>query len=170
MRNLFLILASVFLLEATAQDDNSSSDDYKPSWKFEKERLTFGGGIGGGISGAYTNINISPIIAYRFTDKFIAGPRLIYNYNSVVNVSSWSNFGYGVLARYFVKTNIYAQAEYEEVYYGSFGDKRVRIPAFLVGAGYYNRPIALTATYDLLWNSNRTVYASPLRVNFGIMF
>lgn len=166
----FIVFVSTFIFEGYSITDSTNNQKDKPSWKFEKERLTFGGGVGGGISGGYTTVNVSPLIAYKFTDKFLAGPRLIYNYYSRLNFGQWSNFGYSVLGRYFVKENIFAHAEYEEVYYGSFGTNRLKIPALLIGAGYYNRPIALTATYDLLWNSNRSAYYSPLRVNFGIMF
>jgi len=171
MMKFYIFIIFFFTLSFSfAQKDSTTNNQNEYSWKFEKERLTFGGGVGGGISNGITTVNISPIVAYIFTDKFIAGPRLIYNYYSVIYRNSWSNYGYSLLGRYFVKENIFAQAEYEEVYYASFGDNRLKIPAFLVGVGYYSSPMVLTATYDLLWDPNRTAYASPLRVSFGVMF
>lgn len=164
--SIFLILISINIY---AQKDSTNTKS-ESLFKFDKDRISFGGGVGGGISGGYTNINISPIIAYRFTDEFIAGPRLIYNYYAIQGIGGFSNYGYSLLARYLFKPTIFGHLEYEEVYYYFDGVTRERIPALLAGVGYYNRPITISAMYDLLWDSSRSRYYSPLRVNFGIMF
>ena len=161
-----LIFSSVFF--AHAQKDTTSSKDER-SWKFDRKRLFLGGGLSGGIYNGVTAINISPLIGYRFTDQFVAGPRLIYNYYSVPNWGSYSNYGYGLMGRYFAKPQFFLQTEYQEMYYAGFGQGRTRVPSFLVGGGYYQRPVVFYVLYDLLWRNNQ-YYPSPLRVNFGIMF
>lgn len=171
MRKILLAIAILLSISAYTQTDSTSQTKEKKSFKFDPDRIKFGGGIGGGISNYGTSINISPMVLYQFSDKFYAGPRLIYNFYSY-NGSRFSNYGYGFLGRYFFKNTIFGQAEYQEIYYdwGYSNSLRQRIPSFLVGAGYFNRPVTFTAMFDLLWNSNNSPYNSPLQVNFGLMF
>ena len=168
MRYIFICFILLISTNLFAQKDSTSTK--KHSWKFEKERLTFGGGVGGGISNGITSINVSPILAYKFTDKFLAGPRLTYNYYAIHNFRNFSNYGYGVLGRYFFKSNIFGHLEYEEMFYDFGNPKRNRVPSLLGGVGYYQRPLAITAMFDFLWNERISPYDSPLRVNFGLMF
>ena len=170
MKYLFIVIIGFLSIHANAQKDSTSSKkDSQYSWKFEKERMTFGGGIGGSLGERYSSVNVSPLIGYKFTDKFFGGTRLIYNYYSVPNRGGFSNYGYGILSRYFIKSNIFAHAEYQDIFYKGNNSNRIRIPAILIGGGYYNRPITFSVLYDLLWDPN-SVYPTPFRVNFGLMF
>lgn len=164
-----ILVFAVVLLTATislAQKDSTSSEN-KHSWKFEKERLFFGGGIGGGV-GAYTAINFSPVLGYRFTDKIAAGPRIIYNYFGT-RFASYSNYGYGFMGRYFPQPKFFLQSEYQQLYVKQSSNSRYRIPVMYIGGGYYQRPLVFYVLYDLLWTT-RSPQNSPVQVNFGLMF
>ena len=156
----------------SAQQDSTSTSSKQTEKKEEKKgfdpkRITYGGGIGGTI-GTVTAINVSPIVAYRFTDRFYAGPRLIYNYFGT-RFFSYSNYGFGILGRYFPKGRFFAHAEYQEMYVRIDESRRYRAPAMLLGAGYYNRPVTFSVLYDILWTI-RSPQPSPIQINFGLMF
>ena len=136
MKNILVCIAVLFAVNVYAQKDSTNTES-KYSWKFDKKRITYGGGIGGGISNGVTSVNFSPILAYRFTDKFMAGPRLSYNYYSFQNSRGFSNFGYSLLGRYMFNSQIFGHIEYENMYTTRWSNARRRIPAMLVGAGYY---------------------------------
>lgn len=162
---IFLLFALNISMLAIAQSDTT-----KPNFKFEKERIVYGGGIGGGIYTGITSISFSPILGYRVTDEFILGTRVVYNYFSFPNFGSGSNFGYGFLGRYFIKQTMFLHAEYQDIYYAWGGNQRQKVPALLGGVGYYNKPFTVTAMYDFIWKSRTSPFPSPLRINFGLMF
>lgn len=150
------------------QDSTSTSKEKKDrKFKFDSRRITYGGGVGGTI-GATTAITISPVVAYRFTDNFYAGPRLIYNYYGNRHFS-YSNYGVGLLARYFPKGSFFLQSEYQQLFVRIDSSARYSVPILFVGAGYYNRPFVFSVLYNLLWTP-RSPQVSPLQVNFGVMF
>jgi hypothetical protein len=144
---------------------------------FEPNRIVFGGGFGLGI-GAVTNISVSPIIGYRFTDKFTAGIGLGYQYirakeGAVVYDPSTAEQIYkpvtatcyfpSVWARYTIWRNIFAHAEYQhnfltiKDYYNDFSNnsaivKRtstVNEPTLWLGAGI-KQPISERVSFVII--------------------
>lgn len=59
----------------TTGDDRMSTLESSPddNSKFQKDRIFIGGNFGGNLSGQNTYVDISPIVGYKFTDKFMAG-------------------------------------------------------------------------------------------------
>lgn len=163
----FILFFVVFL--TYAQRDSTASRNSQYSWKFDKRRIFLGGGIGGTF-GQFTAVNVSPVIGYRFTDQLAAGPRIIYNYYGQKGIGSFSNYGYGFMARYFPQPQFFLQGEYQELYVKTNVKERYRVPGMHVGAGYYNRPMVFYVLYDLLWVQNKSPQNSPVQVNFGLMF
>lgn len=81
----FIISALILIVSAFstfAQDDGFySGEDVKENKNKEKKdnRWIFGGDLGFSF-GALTYIEISPLATYKFTDRLIAGPGIIYVY------------------------------------------------------------------------------------------
>lgn len=120
--------------------------DEKPKVPFGK-RLVFGGG-GGLQFGDVTMIDLSPMVGYRFTDRFIAGPGVVYQYMNFRNFGSYHTYGGSLFGRAMVYNNFFGHAEYELVnmprisynaaqsaYFLEDG-KRMNINSFLIGGGY----------------------------------
>lgn len=64
--------------------DKDTSDDIFKSNKFDPAKLVYGGNFGAAFSTDYTFVDISPLIGYRFTDRFQAGVGGTYIYSRVV--------------------------------------------------------------------------------------
>lgn len=165
----YILLAAAFCINTitvSAQEVYSSSGKSLAQVKrererkakphgFEPNRIIFGGGFGLGI-GNVTNISISPIIGYRFTDKFSAGIGFGYQYlrakegrqlldpntNDYVYKPVTANAYYpNVWGRYMIWRNIFAHAEYQHNF--------LTIKDYTKDYGNYPYPIVdTTASYS----------------------
>lgn len=94
---------------------------------FDPSRIVFGGGLGAAF-GTVTNISVSPVVGYRFTDNLFAGVGFGYQYVRIKDAYLVPNYNTGALeshplkasiytpslwARYVIWNNIFAHAEYE---------------------------------------------------------
>ncbi len=179
---------------AKAQKNRSGAGESKG---FDPDRLVFGGGLSAGF-GTYTNIGISPIVGYRFTDNLMAGIGLGYQYVRVRGVLANPLGGYqdsklhvftpSVWARYAFLENFFAQAEYEynAITYNDLAfdpnnsnniitvNKHLNVPAVLVGGGIRQRitdrsSILLTVLFNV-YKSDIQIYPNgPIfRVGFNV--
>lgn len=181
-RGSLLIFFSLLVLVALAQDTRP--------WR---DRLYFGGNFGFGVGGnsleKTTFLDISPVVGYKFNDRFIAGPGIIYQYlhyqNNVYKISvDFNNYGAKLFSRYFFTESLFAHAEPEWLNreyvknYDSNGKpqlSRVDVFSFFIGGGYRAR-FGAKSGFDLLilYNLNDNIYSpysNPLiraGVGFGI--
>jgi hypothetical protein len=114
---LLALVVCVTTISAFAQDTVYSSSgrpvsEYRKRQKeedkkFDKSKLIFGGGLIFGVGNGMTNLGVSPIIGYRFTDKFAAGIGLGYQYLSLKNAAEYIDSTNGAIRSYTLKTSIY---------------------------------------------------------------
>lgn len=145
MKYIVLALAICFAVtSASAQEVYSSSGKSLSQVKREREkkkqpkgfdpsRIIFGGGFALGI-GDVTDLGLSPIVGYKFTDKFAAGIGVGYEYLKVkdywelpdyssttgANIyRPWksNNFYPSVWARYIFWRNLFAHVEYQHTFF-----------------------------------------------------
>ncbi|RYZ54561.1 MAG: hypothetical protein EOP49_04830 [Sphingobacteriales bacterium] len=165
MNRILVIICIIISINAGAQEVYNSSgrsnarSNQKKETGFNPDNLIYGGGIGLQFGNPVTSIGVSPIIGYRFSDRFAAGIGLGYAYfrwkdaYSVFDTAT-GNFGYkhlnahsfsgSVWARYLVFDNIFVHAEpeyYMQTFkeYPTVGAPRKiteSAPALLVGVGY----------------------------------
>jgi hypothetical protein len=174
----------VFTCDLRAQDYSNSS---KSSGKFT-DRLVTGGNLGMQF-GTQTMIDLSPMIGYKITDRFVAGIGITYRYyrsrDLIYNyVFKTSIYGGSVFARYYVLENLFAHVEYEglsletkyfDPYYQAHTSTRFWVGSPMAGVGY-RQAIGERASFNimLLYNFNETMYSpynNPIirvGVNFGI--
>jgi hypothetical protein len=194
----FMVLALlvVFSTDTYAQKSKkkkSTTDEYFDEGGSLKTKLWYGGGFTLGYSGNsfenFFQIGVSPMVGYKITDKFSAGPRvsLVYtNYrvqygNDVLkaNPVSWDA---GVFARYKIIPIIFAQIEYQfengiEGFTVSNGTEleavRSRRNNFLAGLGYSNTGGSLFG-YEIVLLYNTTlpnnVLESPFVIRIGFTY
>jgi hypothetical protein len=162
MKNIFLaILLFAGISAASAQEVYSSSGRpgyYKKTKKekkgYDPSKLVLGGGLNASFGGGEVSAGISPMIGYRFTEHFLAGVGLGYQYYKSVystdqygNPTSYStdNIVYpSVWARYFVYRNIFADATFEYNIITQV-DPLDDIP----GSPNYGDPIPTKSTFDV---------------------
>lgn len=146
-----------------------------------KDRIYFGGNLGLQF-GTITNIEVSPLVGYRFTDKFSAGLGITYiyfktNYNNFPDFET-NIYGYRFFTRYSITQQFYATAEYENLSLeffnsidGSVG--RQWVPGAFVGGGYFqpigrNAGFNIAALYNVLYDDLKSPYNSPWVFRVGI--
>ncbi len=155
----------------------------KPNWM---ERITLGGNFGLSL-GNYTYVNLSPLVGYRFTDKFTAGGGVTYIYSRVryAGYPSYSNSIYGgrVMAQYAIIPRIAPTFEYEalNVGYQAYTDvglveARRWIGNPMIGATVLfpigrKSNFGLTALYNINYTTNQAYspYGSPWVIRAGFM-
>lgn len=113
---IFTVLVTTIAYAGFAQEIYSSSGKPLEEKKnnreeedkgFNPNNMIFGGGFNFGIGGGVTNIGVSPIIGYRFTERFSAGVGLGYQYLSIKNYASYINSS-GAVESYTLKSSIYS--------------------------------------------------------------
>lgn len=149
-----------------------------------KDKIFIGGNVGATF-GTVTNIQISPMIGYKFTDKTIGGITLTYQYYRQElsgGLEYKTNiYGGGLFARQYLLNesldfidNIFLHAEYEGLNYDPYDinndNDREWVFTGLVGGGIQMGYLSMTALYVLNQSSNSPYGQSPLilRVGFGI--
>lgn len=198
-RIIFTIIAVFFLtnilfaqrktreLDTQKQEEQKKADatfGKNDSWK---DKLFFGGNIGGVLGNDYSFFMIQPIVGYKFTDKIQAGISPLYIYNSrtysIGNnktlTQSVNAYGPGVFGRYFINDNIFAHTEYLGLKYNIYDDFYKKdisrySNSLFIGGGYMpgegGSGIYIVVLYDLLYNSSTSFYQSPLDIRVGFVF
>ncbi|MBS0029505.1 hypothetical protein ACTJJ0_15570 [Chitinophaga sp. 22321] len=164
---------------------------------FDPSRLVLGGSLGM-VFGDYTNVDISPLVGYRFSDYIAAGINLNAQYGqfksrdfytgNTIRRDKYTIFGGGVWGRVYPlpMVFIHIQPEYNFIsqtstYYQNDNVKQTiktnyGVPSLLLGAGYTQSVggrvgIGISVLYDVI-QDNRSPYRNSLvyRVGAGLGF
>ncbi len=185
--------AILFFLSFTAlAQDQPESDSLfrrreaespKPNWM---ERISLGGNFGLAF-GNNTYVNLSPLVGYRFTDRFLAGAGVTYIYSRwrYPGYQAVSNSIYGgrVVARYSIIPQFAPTFEYEALNVAYLRDTDVGL---VQARRWIGNPMAgatvifpigkkssfgLTALYNLNYTANQAYspYGSPWVIRAGFM-
>jgi hypothetical protein len=190
----YITIFNLLLLTYTVQAQQDSlftkrqreNPQEKAAWL---EKITFGGNFGLQF-GRITQINISPLIGYRITDKFVAGggPSYIYTSYKYRNGLKVENtiLGGRAFAQHIVFENLavrgefeYLSIEYPVAYNGTdFIKNKEWVANPLIGLSY-NLPLGrkasfgITALYNLNYRNNlnrQYLYGdSPFVIRAGFM-
>src|SRR3712207_6814413 len=81
MKKVLVLLVAVLLLKTTLRAQEEDEKE-APKRGFQREKLFLGGNFGLTF-GDYTNINVSPQLGYRFSNRFAAGLGINGQYVSI---------------------------------------------------------------------------------------
>ena len=128
------------------------------------DNVRFGGGFGLGFGNNNTTIAISPSAIYTFDNKFALGLSTSYLYNKNFDLNT-NVFGAGIIGLYNPLNVIQLSTEFEQ----SFARQKLGLekynfsfPALYLGIAYRSGWFAGGLRYDVLYDSNKSVYASAL--------
>lgn len=173
-----VLLFLAFTLNLTTSYASDPGNDIKLSLK-EKTSISktpnkrvFVGGELGATFGDYTQINISPMIGYRFSEEISSGLQFIYNHSwqyinkDQVNQTTLQSNTYGgnMFLQYNPVSSFYLKGEFEYDSYSNYTTTQgtnvtQAVPFIFLGAGY-STPISKIATFnagikvDVLNNEN----------------
>ncbi len=189
---MLLVLLLAFPDDANAQRSKkkkkSTTDQYFDESGSLKTKLWYGGGFTLGYSGgtfeSLFQIGLSPMVGYKITDKFSAGPRFSFIYTNyrvqwgngvlTANPITWDA---GVFARYKIIPIIFAQVEYQfendiQGFNVNAGNELEAIRRqrnnFLAGLGYNSSGGTAGFGYEILLLYNTTLPANVLESPFVI--
>ena len=184
----FLFLSIVSYTSTYAQDpivikqDSSVRDLDEPVDVRDlpfRQRLKFGGGIGGLQFGNPTVVGISPMVGYQATNDLIVGLAVDYQYQGGTLFGqkySVNQYGPRLFGQYRlhllenILSGAFLQGEVQKYYASSQGvsvDYDVQALAGIgIGFGGFN----LTALYNLNYNERTSPYGSPLVIRVGGFF
>ena len=184
----FLFLSIVSYTSTYAQDpivikqDSSVRDLDEPVDVRDlpfRQRLKFGGGIGGLQFGNPTVVGISPMVGYQATNDLIVGLAVDYQYQGGTLFGqkySVNQYGPRLFGQYRlhllenILSGAFLQGEVQKYYASSQGrsvDYDVQALAGIgIGFGGFN----LTALYNLNYNEGTSPYGSPIVIRVGGFF
>ena len=150
MKKIFLLFLFIFSMNSHAQ-----KTDF---W----ENVQYGGGFTVNF-GNQTTIGVSPSAVYNFNNGFSLGTGVTYIYSKFED-SKTNVYGASIISLYQIpKINIQLSGEYEH----SFAKQTVGassfnsdFPALYLGAAYNKGKFAFGFRYDVLYDENKSVYAS----------
>lgn len=171
-----------------SQKESSESNDEETFKKgFDKKKIIFGGGLGLSF-GRITNINVNPILGYRFAKQLGAGVSVNYNYYSETGVDANTllkykiaaqTYGGGIWAKAFLFEKIFKSSQFASNIFlmGSAEENKIKFtetapnstqdftsqwyPSLLAGIGLRQR-ISNYASFNILilhdWLQQSPVY------------
>lgn len=169
-RILIIFFSSLFVLFSSIAQDTIPEQQYQKQQKQKQkkpigDKIFFGGGVGLSF-GSYTRIALYPQVGYRFTNWFVGGVEIGYEYikdNRFSNSYEASNYGASLFARLYPVRQLFLHAEYAmynyKLYYIDESSSREWVPFLFLGAGYSVNIGPRTRAYaavkfDVLQNSN----------------
>lgn len=126
------------------------------------EHVQFGGGFTVGF-GSQTTIGISPSAIYNFENGFALGTGLNYLYSKVTDFST-SVYGASLISLYQIKLGIQLSGEFDYNFAkqkDQFNSFNTNFPALNLGIAYNQGRFAVGIRYDVLYDKNKSVFASP---------
>ncbi len=158
---LFFVLQIGFMTILTAQETTD-----KPSFW---ENVRFGGNLGLDFSNNSTSIIIGPSAVYQFNNQFSAGAGINFGYASFKRTDTrQTNYGGRLIALYNPTRQFQLSGEFEHTFVNNsteFQGRKIKtsfsVPALHLGAGYRLGNIAAGVRYDVLYNKDKRLYASP---------
>lgn len=152
---LFLLLSSSIFSQETSTD---------LFW----DHVHFGGGIGLSFGNGFFSGTLAPSAIYEFNHQFGLGVGLNGTINNLKNTYKSTIFGGSIIGLFNPINEIQVSAEFEElnvhrVYDSSlnFEDDIYWSPALFIGAGYRNGNVTIGIKYDVLYDTNKSMYADP---------
>ncbi|MGB1307826.1 MAG: alpha-ketoglutarate decarboxylase [Oceanihabitans sp.] len=158
-----MLLVCIFLTSFSTIAQNLPEERQSNFWK----NVRFGGGIGLSFGDGFFSGSISPSGIYQFNSKFSLGLGLNATYNKRKNFYKSTIFGGSILGFYNPIRELQLSVEFEELHvnrdfdtnYVANIDTTYWSPALFVGAGYRVQNLTIGVRYDLLYDTNKSVYA-----------
>lgn len=132
------------------------------------QHVGFGGAVGLSFGDGFFSGTIAPSAIYRFNPKFAMGLGLNYTYNESDNFYRSSIIGGSIIGFYNPIRALQISAEFEELnvnrnYYNTvlYSDEDYWYPALFLGVGYNAGPVTIGMRFDVLYNSEKSIYANP---------
>lgn len=165
-----LFIATFFLLSSVSFSQEERTSEF---WR----NVRFGGGIGLSFANGFFSGTLAPAAIYQFQEApFSLGVGLNGTYNSQKNVFNSTIIGGSVIGLFDPIPEIQASVEFEQLNVNrrfednQFRDENYWYPALFVGIGYMTGNVAFGIRYDLLYDSEKSIYANAYAPFLRVFF
>ncbi len=157
----FLTLQLYFVSNLTAQVQPKQNNFWK--------KVRFGGNLGLDFSNNATSIILGPSAVYQVNDKFSAGLGVNFGYANFRRFDTkQTNYGIRAIALYNPTRQLQLISELEQNFVNTTTEiqgqdfkNSFNFPALYLGAGYRLGNVSAGVRYDVLYNEDKRLYASP---------
>lgn len=168
MKKLFTIVLIATITSAFAQE--------RPQQRFA-DKLRFGGNLGLQF-GTVTLVDVSPMVGYQASERFLVGVGGTYMYfqdKRYAQTYSSTYYGGRTFGQYHITPQLFAWAEYEALNGELWNPidqelQRMWFDNFFVGGGFRQGPIMVTGLYNLSYETGQGFYSSPWLIRIGAFF
>jgi hypothetical protein len=164
-RCFFIAIGLFFSATVFAQQESLASNASNDFWK----KVQFGGGIGLNFGSGYTDVSLSPSAIYNVNQTVAIGLSLQGGYISSKNYYESYTYGGSLIGLINPIPEIQLSAELEQLrinttYKNALNNAGVRSDNFwntalYFGAGYRTGNVTIGARYDVLHDSNKSIYS-----------
>lgn len=173
----FLLMGSLTLiaLSSAAQVSIDSVATVTVKDTAHPKRLKVGLGFGLNFVGG-TNLSLSPSLTYAVVKNLAIGGGLLFNYAAIKNVQKTTTYGINALVNYTPAKLLVTSLEFSEMHVTSNSiitntKSDFWESALFLGAGLQVTPkLSVGGKYNLLYNKDKSVYASPVVPFINVSF
>ncbi|XMO88225.1 alpha-ketoglutarate decarboxylase [Algibacter sp. AS12] len=132
------------------------------------DHVRFGGGLGLNFGDGFFSATVAPSAIYEFDNNFSLGLGLNATFNNQKNAYKSTILGGSLVALYNVIREVQLSAEFEQLNVNRRYNTNIDlpadnywIPALYLGAGYRSGNVTLGIRYDVLYDTEKSIYADP---------
>ncbi|WP_121665661.1 alpha-ketoglutarate decarboxylase [Mesonia aquimarina] len=158
---IIVLLFSSASFSASAQFQNTANNN-----SF-MDNVRFGGGLGLSFGNDFFSGSITPSALYQVNQYFATGVGLNFTYSSFDNDEAFV-YGGSIIGIVSPLREIQLSAEFEQLrvnrtyrFNGNSLEDDYWYPALFLGAGYNTGPVTIGVRYDVLYDDEDSIYASP---------
>jgi len=158
------IVVALLLTFLVCSFNGNAQRNQNDFWK----NVRFGGGLGLNFANGFFSATIAPSAIYEFNNQFALGAGLNATFNNQKNVYKTTVLGGSVIGLYNIIPEIQLSGEFEQLNVSRRYDIRVNTtddnywsPALFLGAGYRNGNIIFGVRYNVLHDSDKSIYIDP---------
>ncbi|MDW5289303.1 alpha-ketoglutarate decarboxylase [Formosa sp. PL04] len=158
IKNTFLIVVFSLCFKNISAQSSSISENIK-----------FGGSIGLSFGNEFFSGTLEPMALYQINPQFALGVGLNFTYNTQKNFYQSTIIGGTFTTLYNPIPFLQVSAEFQQLHVNKnyendkvlYPDEKYWIPALYIGLGYTSKNVTFGMRYDILYNDDKSIYASP---------
>lgn len=159
-----LIVLLIIIFSST----HSYSQEDVPNQKSQFwQHVQFGGGVGLSFGSNFFSGTLAPSGIYNFNEIFAAGVGLNLSYSIEKQYYESYILGTSILGLFSPIPQLQISAEFEQLYvnrsyvYPSFIDDSYWYPGLYLGGGFSTGPVTMGIRFDVLYDSEKSIYGNP---------
>ncbi|WP_434037069.1 alpha-ketoglutarate decarboxylase [Formosa sp. 4Alg 33] len=162
--DLFIIKNVILILIFSLCFKNISAQN-----SYLSDNIKFGGGIGLSFGNEFFSGTLEPSAIYQVNPQFAFGAGLNFTYNSQKNFYKSTIIGGTLTALFNPIQTIQLSGEYQQLHVNRkydndrvlYKDEKYWSPALLLGIGYQTNNVTVGVRYDVLYDDDKSIYATP---------